>query len=217
MPPILTTSSIQMSPQASAPINMLPNTGVPMPVPAPQPVPPVLSGIFPSTGDIDLRSVMDPRLNRNLDQDMRSLGAPNPPNMANPMDVFNQVPVPVPRPAAVPPSFPSDPRQRPVDPRMNKQNQHQQQQQQQPQQQRQVGPPPPPPPSSQPPVSLPPAQQARAANMSGIPNDASDQDKAALIMQVLQLSDEQISMLPPEQRASILVLKEQIAKSTQQR
>ena len=34
-------------------------------------------------------------------------------------------------------------------------------------------------------------------------------------MQVLQLSDEQIAMLPPEQRQSILVLKEQIAKSTQ--
>lgn len=44
---------------------------------------------------------------------------------------------------------------------------------------------------------------------------ASDQEKAALIMQVLQLSDEQIAMLPPEQRQSILVLKEQIAKSTQ--
>lgn len=50
---------------------------------------------------------------------------------------------------------------------------------------------------------------------TGIPNDASDQEKAALIMQVLQLSDEQIAMLPPEQRSSILVLKEQIAKSTQ--
>jgi cleavage stimulation factor subunit 2 len=32
-------------------------------------------------------------------------------------------------------------------------------------------------------------------------------------MQVLKLTDEQISILPPEQRASILVLKEQIAKS----
>lgn len=47
----------------------------------------------------------------------------------------------------------------------------------------------------------------------GISNDASDQDKAALIMQVLKLTDEQIAILPPEQRASILVLKEQIAKS----
>lgn len=34
-------------------------------------------------------------------------------------------------------------------------------------------------------------------------------------MQVLQLSDEQIAALPPEQRQSILVLKEQIAKSSQ--
>lgn len=48
-----------------------------------------------------------------------------------------------------------------------------------------------------------------------IPSGATDQEKAALIMQVLQLSDEQIAMLPPEQRQSILVLKEQIAKSTQ--
>ena len=32
-------------------------------------------------------------------------------------------------------------------------------------------------------------------------------------MQVLQLSDEQIAMLPPEQRQSIIVLKEQISKS----
>lgn len=45
--------------------------------------------------------------------------------------------------------------------------------------------------------------------------DTSDQEKAALIMQVLQLSDEQIAVLPPEQRASILVLKEQISRSTQ--
>ncbi|XP_076372706.1 cleavage stimulation factor subunit 2 CstF64 isoform X2 [Tachypleus tridentatus] len=42
-----------------------------------------------------------------------------------------------------------------------------------------------------------------------------DQEKAALIMQVLQLSDQQIAMLPPEQRQSILILKEQIARSTQ--
>ncbi|GFX81264.1 cleavage stimulation factor subunit 2 [Trichonephila clavipes] len=39
-----------------------------------------------------------------------------------------------------------------------------------------------------------------------------DQEKAALIMQVLQLSDEQIAMLPPEQRQSIIVLKEQLAR-----
>ncbi|XP_011695891.1 PREDICTED: cleavage stimulation factor subunit 2 isoform X4 [Wasmannia auropunctata] len=53
------------------------------------------------------------------------------------------------------------------------------------------------------------------SSTGNIPSGASDQEKAALIMQVLQLSDEQIAMLPPEQRQSILVLKEQIAKSTQ--
>lgn len=42
-----------------------------------------------------------------------------------------------------------------------------------------------------------------------------DQEKAALIMQVLQLTDQQIAMLPPEQRQSIMVLKEQIARSQQ--
>ncbi|KAJ2947425.1 hypothetical protein O0L34_g17203 [Tuta absoluta] len=65
------------------------------------------------------------------------------------------------------------------------------------------------------PPGMPSAAQAR--NIQGIPSGASDQEKTALIMQVLQLSDEQIALLPPEQRASILMLKEQIAKSTQQR
>lgn len=73
----------------------------------------------------------------------------------------------------------------------------------------------------QPPISQ--ASQQQSASLpsraipnvpTGIPNDASDNEKAQLIMQVLQLSDEQIAMLSPEQRASILVLKEQIAKST---
>ncbi|KAM5146618.1 cleavage stimulation factor subunit 2 isoform 2-T2 [Mantella aurantiaca] len=40
-----------------------------------------------------------------------------------------------------------------------------------------------------------------------------DHEKAALIMQVLQLTPDQIAMLPPEQRQSILILKEQIQKS----
>lgn len=40
-----------------------------------------------------------------------------------------------------------------------------------------------------------------------------DQEKAALIMQVLQLTPDQIAMLPPEQRQSILILKEQIQKT----
>merc|ERR1719192_828715 len=37
-----------------------------------------------------------------------------------------------------------------------------------------------------------------------------DPEKAQLIMQVLQLTDEQIAVLPAEQRQSIMVLKEQI-------
>lgn len=39
--------------------------------------------------------------------------------------------------------------------------------------------------------------------------------QAALIMQVLSLTDQQISLLPADQRQSIMVLKEQIAHSTQ--
>ena len=57
-----------------------------------------------------------------------------------------------------------------------------------------------PPPSL--PANLPP-------NLAG-----QDQEKASLIMQVLQLSDEQIRMLPREQRASIMQLKEQIQRSS---
>ncbi|EDV24679.1 uncharacterized protein TRIADDRAFT_56724 [Trichoplax adhaerens] len=49
----------------------------------------------------------------------------------------------------------------------------------------------------------PPASQIRAQ----------DQEKAALIMQVLSLTDQQIALLPPEQRQSILILREQIARS----
>ncbi|KAI4459379.1 cleavage stimulation factor subunit 2 [Holotrichia oblita] len=69
------------------------------------------------------------------------------------------------------------------------------------------------------PVGVPPPQPPFRGTVGMSPNigpsGASDQEKAALIMQVLQLSDEQIGLLPPEQRNSILVLKEQIAKSTQ--
>jgi cleavage stimulation factor subunit 2 len=36
-------------------------------------------------------------------------------------------------------------------------------------------------------------------------------------MQVLQLSDEQIALLPQEQRQSIMVLKDQIAKTSNTR
>lgn len=39
--------------------------------------------------------------------------------------------------------------------------------------------------------------------------------QAALIMQVLSLTDEQIALLPDDQRQSIMLLKEQIARSSQ--
>eukprot|EP00091_Calanus_sinicus_P014930 TRINITY_DN32712_c0_g1_i1.p1 TRINITY_DN32712_c0_g1~~TRINITY_DN32712_c0_g1_i1.p1 ORF type:complete len:153 (-),score=29.70 TRINITY_DN32712_c0_g1_i1:26-484(-) len=42
-----------------------------------------------------------------------------------------------------------------------------------------------------------------------------DPEKAQLIMQVLQLTDEQIAVLPAEQRQSIMVLKEQIKQGPQ--
>ena len=38
--------------------------------------------------------------------------------------------------------------------------------------------------------------------------------QAALIMQVLSLTDQQIALLPEDQRQSIMVLKEQIAHGT---
>lgn len=150
----------------------------------------------PAMADVDLRSSrpaagVPPPL---LDQDMRSLQPPAPPHPVPPpqhhsADNFNRDP----RLATMQPQpFNSDPRVRSNDPR----NQPKIQQ-------------PPMPPG------MPSAAQAR--NIQGIPSGASDQEKTALIMQVLQLSDEQIALLPPEQRASILMLKEQIAKSTQQR
>uniref|UniRef100_A0A182PLH7 RRM domain-containing protein n=1 Tax=Anopheles epiroticus TaxID=199890 RepID=A0A182PLH7_9DIPT len=112
------------------------------------------------------------------------------------------------------PSFPTDPRQRPVDPRMGKDPRlmnaagggHFGPNANQPQ------------PGAGRPM-VPSAASLSAAssglNLDPLPSDATDQEKAALIMQVLQLSDEQINLLPPEQRNSILVLKEQIVRSTQ--
>ena len=62
-------------------------------------------------------------------------------------------------------------------------------------------------------VSRPSAMSMSSAAASLGGGAVNDQEKAALIMQVLQLSDQQISMLPPDQRQSILILKEQIARS----
>jgi cleavage stimulation factor subunit 2 len=143
--------------------------------------------------DTDLRSVgaMDPRLSNRqqgmpsggMDLDMRMM-----PNQMMGMNYDQRQSAPPQR------QFQSDPRQRGGnDPRDPRQKVQQQQQQQHPQQS---------------------SSNSLAAQLHrGISNDASDQEKAALIMQVLKLTDEQIAILPPEQRASILVLKEQIAKS----
>jgi cleavage stimulation factor subunit 2 len=63
-------------------------------------------------------------------------------------------------------------------------------------------------PSAAPTRPVAPAQTSSPAQIQ-----AADREKAELIMQVLQLRDDQIAMLPPEQRHSILILKEQIAQS----
>lgn len=165
--------------------------------------PSVFTGQDVDLRSLDMRPQSDPRINvrGGGDQDMRTLPVPLP----------NPLPPPVaenfvrdPRSGA---GFNSDPRQaRLQDPR-----------------QKAVVPPPTPipapvvrpPPTPVPPV-IPQVQRVAPGMSPNIGNaGASDQEKAALIMQVLQLSDEQIAMLPPEQRTSILVLKEQIAKSTQ--
>ena len=205
MPPVLGGNSSSMSSSGMPMPNSMQNQTVP---PPPVPVP---GPNFNMPGDVDLRSMsgpssagtdsrqMDPRMSggRNLDQDMRSLPNPVPPPLMDPRGQ-RQMP-PQQQPPNFPPmgpNFPTDPRQRQIDPRLR------------------GGPGPGPGPMSSQSVAQQQLQNRLASNC-GIPQDATDQDKAALIMQVLQLSDEQISQLPPEQRASILVLKEQIAKSTQ--
>ncbi|XP_044262378.1 cleavage stimulation factor subunit 2 tau variant isoform X2 [Tribolium madens] len=186
-------------------------TGNPTPVQPPrpefQPVPapalhnnsnPVFTG-----QDVDLRSLdprgADPRLSRLGDQDMRTLPGQLPNPLPPPLvENFNR------DPRGGPGSFPSDPRQQQrVDPR----------QKNMPPQQNSLPPQPVRAPQGPPSVPQVPRPAASVASSIGGTAGASDQEKAALIMQVLQLSDEQIAMLPPEQRNSILVLKEQIAKS----
>lgn len=56
----------------------------------------------------------------------------------------------------------------------------------------------------------PPGPVSTSAGTASPPSQ--DQEKAALIMQVLQLSDDQIAMLPEDQRQSIMILKEQLAR-----
>uniref|UniRef100_A0A1B0FEN9 RRM domain-containing protein n=1 Tax=Glossina morsitans morsitans TaxID=37546 RepID=A0A1B0FEN9_GLOMM len=202
MPPVLggIGPNIIQPPPVSQPTPVMGPT--PMPVPGPN--------FNPMQGnDIDLRAMsganigattsIDPRLARNMDQDMRSMPNPVPPPLMDPRAQRQMPPQQV--NLAVP--FPVDPRQRQMDPRLRNSG-------------------PNPGPGAATVAGLAQSQQTaqqqlqnRLASNCGLPNDASDQEKAALIMQVLQLTDEQIAQLPPEQRASILVLKEQIAKSTQ--
>ena len=65
------------------------------------------------------------------------------------------------------------------------------------------------------PMSTPSVQQLQAAaNLStGSPLSRTDQEKAQLLMQVLQLTEAQIAQLPADQRASIILLREQIQQS----
>ncbi|XP_053606094.1 cleavage stimulation factor subunit 2 tau variant isoform X2 [Plodia interpunctella] len=177
----------------------------PMPYNPPPPVqqpPPLLSNPVPPppsqynpgrSMDTDLRSsrATAPAPAALLDQDMRSLPPPGPGHPSRPAPPDAGFPRDPRLASGAPPPFSADPRVRP-DPRTLPKMTPQQM-----------------------PPGMPSMAQART--IQGIPSGASDQEKAALIMQVLQLSDEQISLLPPEQRSSILMLKEQIAKSTQQR
>ncbi|CAH8529419.1 unnamed protein product [Heterobilharzia americana] len=67
-----------------------------------------------------------------------------------------------------------------------------------------------------PPQQITPAIAAAAAASMG-PNSLlagqGEQEKVTLIMQVLQLSDEQLTLLPEDQRRSIMILKEQLGKT----
>ena len=58
-----------------------------------------------------------------------------------------------------------------------------------------------------PPTAPVPATTALSMSAAG-----GDQERQALIMQVMSLRPEQIEMLPPEQRQSIMLLKDQISK-----
>ncbi|KAH8374688.1 cleavage stimulation factor subunit 2 tau variant [Drosophila serrata] len=208
---------VQMPPQVQIPQQQMqiPQQQMQQSAPPPMPVP---GPGFPTNvhnNDIDLRMVpggpmpMDPRMMpRGIDQDLRGvLPNPVPPPLMDPRTRAQMPAQQQQGPPQVPPApYPSDPRQRPMDPRLR------------------AGPGPQQQPPQVIPQAPPPTQQQQAAAQQlqsrlgahgVLPSDASDQDKAALIMQVLQLSDEQIAQLPSEQRASILMLKEQIAKSTQ--
>ncbi|KAH8277132.1 cleavage stimulation factor subunit 2 [Drosophila bipectinata] len=219
MPPVLGGNphqQQQQQPQMPIPQQQqMPQQPPPQVQPMPVPGPGFNANVH--SNDIDLRMVqggpmpMDPRImGRNIDQDMRQvMPNPVPPPLMDPR-TRAQMPAQQPQvaPQVPPPApYPSDPRQRPMDPRLRAGPGPQQQPPQQ------VMPQAPPPTQQQ--QTAAQQLQSRLGAHGVLPSDASDQEKAALIMQVLQLSDEQIAQLPSEQRASILMLKEQIAKSTQ--
>ncbi|XP_069688856.1 cleavage stimulation factor subunit 2 isoform X1 [Periplaneta americana] len=201
VPPPPVTTAAPREENWTAPVAPRP---VPVPAAAPTQTPAFVAP------DVDLRPV-DPRLARMGDQDLRvppgpPVAAPQAPPRENfipehPQLVESAESFPRdPRVGTTERFTPRDPRER-VDPRTG------------------AAPLPvvaPRPPQPGIPAALAP-RPVGGPTMSPISagGGASDQEKAALIMQVLQLSDEQIAMLPPEQRQSILVLKEQIAKSTQ--
>ncbi|CAF2468291.1 unnamed protein product [Rotaria sp. Silwood2] len=64
-------------------------------------------------------------------------------------------------------------------------------------------------------VSTTPVQQSQTnSNITGnSPLSRTDQEKAQLLMQILQLNETQLAQLPADQRASIILLKEQIQQS----
>ncbi|KAL0832011.1 hypothetical protein ABMA28_001508 [Loxostege sticticalis] len=190
VPPVLQPGD-KPQPNTYMPTNQPPAPPQPQPLLAtPVPPPSQYTPARPAMGDVDLRGARGGGgVPPLLDQDMRSL--PMPPHPVPPPQQHQDSGFPRDPRLANAPQFNVDPRVRPNDPR----NQ------------------------SKMPQQMPPGMpsMAQARTIQGIPSGASDQEKAALIMQVLQLSDEQIALLPPEQRASILMLKEQIAKSTQQR
>ncbi|CAF3962587.1 unnamed protein product, partial [Adineta steineri] len=58
-----------------------------------------------------------------------------------------------------------------------------------------------------------PLQQPNSTLTGNSPLSRTDQEKAQLLMQVLQLSEAQIAQLPADQRASIILLREQMQQS----
>jgi cleavage stimulation factor subunit 2 len=63
------------------------------------------------------------------------------------------------------------------------------------------------------PMPTGPLQPSNVGLTGNSPLSRTDQEKAQLLMQVLQLSEAQIAQLPPDQRASIILLREQMQQS----